>query len=253
VVCWCRVVEPQRNGNIHLHAVVVMPRDIRTGVDFEAFERRDYRSASQYLRDWWALLREKAPLYGFGRCELIPVKKAAAVGWYVGKYLGKAGGDEAQDFRGRRVAYSRGWLRSTSMRRGWAAGAGAEFRHLCQEMDSATGGGLGLWVEQVGPKWAHRLMRAWQHGRWGWKDEAGNRAELPLQALAEHLCDVLRVPHMRPKADTGGLWGPIALAPVVTALCEAFGGAVEWVDDIPTPSDVLASVISPRDTLAARP
>ena len=162
VKCWARVVEPQRNGNIHVHAVVVFHEDIRTGFDFEAVKAKDYRSATPFLRSWWKLMREKAPLYGFKRCETLPIKSPKGFGFYVGKYLGKASSDEAQGFRGRRVSYSKSWVRCTSMQRAWAVGEGWEFRDRCKRMARAYGEGFNEWIRQAGCRWAFKFMRQWE-------------------------------------------------------------------------------------------
>jgi hypothetical protein len=64
--------------------------DIRTGFDFAAVKRGIYRSASDYLPREWKFWRETAPKYGFGRTELLPIKKTAeGVAKYVGKYVAK--------------------------------------------------------------------------------------------------------------------------------------------------------------------
>ena len=57
------VVEPQghRGNAVHYHLLVVCPDDIRTGFDFEAIQRRDYRSASSTLRGMWSTLRDVLP------------------------------------------------------------------------------------------------------------------------------------------------------------------------------------------------
>jgi hypothetical protein len=103
-----RVVERQKNGRIHYHLLVVLPDDIRTGADFDAFARRDYKSANNHLRREWAFWRKTAPQYRFGRHELQPIRSdAAAMGQYVGKYIGKhIGHREERDKGARLVSYS---------------------------------------------------------------------------------------------------------------------------------------------------
>ena len=69
---------------------MVVIEDIRTGFHFAAVKRGDYRSASAYLRREWRFWRATAPKYGFGRTELLPIKKTAeGVAKYVGKYIAK--------------------------------------------------------------------------------------------------------------------------------------------------------------------
>ena len=87
---YIRVLERQKSGRIHYHLLVVLPDDIRTGADFDAFAERNYKSANNHLRREWAFWRLTAPQYRFGRTELMPIRSNAdALGQYVGKYIGK--------------------------------------------------------------------------------------------------------------------------------------------------------------------
>lgn len=103
-----RVLERQKTGRIHYHLLVVLPDDIRTGADFDAFAKRDYKSANQRLRLEWAFWRKTAPVYRFGRTELMPIRSNAdALGHYVGKYIGKHIGWRTEEDKGvRLVSYS---------------------------------------------------------------------------------------------------------------------------------------------------
>ena len=111
-----RVIERQKSGRIHYHLLVVLPDDIRTGADFDAFADGDYRSAGNHLRREWAFWRKTAPLYRFGRTELMPIRSNAdAMGQYVGKYIGKHIGQREERDKGvRLVSYSRGARMATS-------------------------------------------------------------------------------------------------------------------------------------------
>jgi hypothetical protein len=84
------VPERQKSGRVHFHLVVVAGADIRSGADFEAFKRKDYRSANPALRSEWAFWRGTAPRFRFGRTELLPVKSTPeGMARYVGKYISK--------------------------------------------------------------------------------------------------------------------------------------------------------------------
>lgn len=113
---YIRVLERQKSGRIHYHLLVVLPDDIKTGFDFGAIDRGDYKSANNHLRREWAFWRKTAPLYRFGRTELMPVKGTAdALGQYVGKYIGKHIGQREERDKGvRLVSYSRGARMATS-------------------------------------------------------------------------------------------------------------------------------------------
>lgn len=105
------VLEPQKRGAIHYHLIVGTEQDIRTGFDFEAVSKRDYRSANDYLRGLWSQLRNSMDKYGFGRSELLPIKTTGeGIAKYVGKYLQKNFLECPTDWaksKARKVRYSR--------------------------------------------------------------------------------------------------------------------------------------------------
>jgi hypothetical protein len=75
---------------LHIHLIIALHEDIRTGIDFDAIAREDYRTAPPALLREWAFLRETLPGYGFGRSELLPVKSTVqGVARYCGGYLSK--------------------------------------------------------------------------------------------------------------------------------------------------------------------
>jgi hypothetical protein len=104
------VLERQKSGRIHYHLLVVLPDDIRTGIDFDAIRQGDYRTANKALRLEWAYWRKTAPVYRFGRTELLPIKSDAdALGQYVGKYIAKGQAFRTESDKGvRLVRYSGG-------------------------------------------------------------------------------------------------------------------------------------------------
>lgn len=107
---WLKVFERQESGRVHYHLLVDMAQDIRTGFDFDAVKRGDYRSASRYLRKVWRYLRRVGPKYGFGRIELLPVKDKTGLAKYLQKYIAKGFDCRAQEDRGVRLwSCSRNW------------------------------------------------------------------------------------------------------------------------------------------------
>ena len=94
----------KRRGAWHLHVLVLLPYDIRTGVDF----------APPYLRAVWRELRIKCKAYGFGRHELLPIKSNAdAMAQYIGKYISKHLGSRKDEDKGKRlIASSSGWTKT---------------------------------------------------------------------------------------------------------------------------------------------
>jgi hypothetical protein len=157
------VMERMTSGRIHYHLLVVVAEDIRTGFDFDAVKRGDYRSASAYLRSEWKFWRETAPRYGFGRTELLPIKKTAAgVAKYVGKYVAKHIGKRLPEDKGARlVRYSkranRIGIRFTWASVGafmWRLKLGAFCRVLCLTPDNYRD----VLVEWFGRNWIY-VMR----------------------------------------------------------------------------------------------
>jgi hypothetical protein len=127
-----RVVERQKSGRIHYHLLVVLPDDIRTGADFDAFANRDYKSANNHLRREWVFWRKTAPLFRFGRTELMPVKSdAGALGQYVGKYIGKHIGQREERDKGARLVSYSGDARVATSKHMFVGGGSDEWRAKC--------------------------------------------------------------------------------------------------------------------------
>lgn len=126
---YIRVLERQASGRIHYHLLVVLDEDIKTGFDFAAVANNDYSSAGKRIRLEWAFLRKTAPLYRFGRTELMPVKSNSdALAQYVGKYIGKHFNSRKDEDKGARlVSYSSG-ARMASSRYSATTKYGTEWR-----------------------------------------------------------------------------------------------------------------------------
>ena len=142
---WLRVVERQRSGRIHAHLLIALPGDVRTGFDFDAVGKRDYRSASPLLRREWNWLRAVLPSYGFGRHELMPIRTTGdAMAGYVGKYIGKTirSGRPESDKGWRLVAYGSP-VRVARTRFSWAE-SGAEWRRGCAALAGMVENSKGL-------------------------------------------------------------------------------------------------------------
>ena len=104
------VMERQKSGRIHYHLLIALEDDIRTGVDFSEFTQGKYISANATLRKEWAYWRKTAPLYRFGRTELLPIRSTTeAIAKYVGKYIAKHIETRKPEDKGARlVRYSKG-------------------------------------------------------------------------------------------------------------------------------------------------
>jgi hypothetical protein len=158
------VVERHKSGRIHHHLVVVLPCDIRTGFDFGAVARGDYRSANAALRAEWAFWRRTAPLYGFGRTELLPVKSTSeGISKYVGKYLAKHHWHREEADKGARLVRYSGAARAGSTRFSFFSPKANLWRRKLAQFANRLGfagdeEGFLAWARQeYGPKWAHVL------------------------------------------------------------------------------------------------
>lgn len=157
-----RVFERQKSGRIHYHLLVALHDDIRTGCDFEAFARGEYRSAPAALRAEWSFWRRTAKEYGFGRTELLPVRSSTeAIGRYVGKYIGKhLEARESRDKGVRLVTYSCAKVANT--RFAWISpGAATWRRHLgawitmLHEVGAIRHPTMAAVADRFGPRWAY--------------------------------------------------------------------------------------------------
>jgi hypothetical protein len=157
------VPERQKSRRLHFHLLVVLDADIRTGVDFEASKRRDYRSAGSALRAEWSFWRKTAPAYRFGRTELLPIRSTAeGIARYVGGYIGKHIRERAETDKGARLVRYLGYepgQRKTSCRFGWNTVNGWLWRHKLASFASRNGArdtdGL---AKIFGPRWAYYLQ-----------------------------------------------------------------------------------------------
>ena len=151
------VYERQTRGAWHLHLVVILPYDIRSGCDFDQFERRNYRSAPAVLRQLWRDLRRVLPKYGFGRHELYPIKSnSEAMGRYVGKYVSKhLGSREVEDKGKRLVVSSQNWTKN-SIKFNWLTEGSKEWRRKTEAFAAILGctehSDL---YRRLGPNWAY--------------------------------------------------------------------------------------------------
>ena len=157
------VWERSPTGRLHMHLVVVLPADIRTGFDFEALERKDYSSANPLLRAEWAFWRKMAPRYKFGRTELLPVKSTAdGIAYYVGGYIQKNVLGRQEEDKGARLVRFIGYKpgeRTASSRFSWVEGHSREWRlkvgafarkNRIETMD--------MLKTVYGPRWAYFLQ-----------------------------------------------------------------------------------------------
>ena len=99
-----RVVEAQKNGRIHYHILIKTNQNIKGNIDWEIYEKMGEtrhiaekrklgrllsNSAEKHLVELWSYLRKKCKSTGFGRHELMPLRKPHHIKNYIGKYMEK--------------------------------------------------------------------------------------------------------------------------------------------------------------------
>ena len=160
---WIKVMERQKSGRIHFHLLVALDKDIRTGLDFDGLNNRDYSTAGANLRSEWSFWRSTAKKYKFGRTELIPIKSTSeAIGRYVGKYISKHFDStrDSQDKGARLVSYSKG-CRVMNTKFSWVTDGSKQWRnkvstfaHIVASRTGCEPSFSGL-RSVLGPKWAY--------------------------------------------------------------------------------------------------
>ena len=157
------VTERQQSGRVHFHLLVVLAADIRSGLDFAAIARGDYRTANAELRGEWAFWRKTAPLYGFGRHELLPVKSnGEGIARYVGKYISKNVRQRSPADKGARLVRYIGFKpgdRKANTRLAWNNDHAQIWRHKLKAWAERNGMKDMEDIKKIfGPRWAYFLQ-----------------------------------------------------------------------------------------------
>ncbi len=151
-----------KRGRIHYHLIAVCKADVRSGFDFEAWQRllahvhlwgrhnAEYRqhsaavfkSANPALKEIWKTFRDRAEGYGFGMVETYPIRSnAEAVSRYVSSYVRVAA--ENRQYRDKRMRTLRYSLapgeRVASASFSWLKGPGSTWRAVMSVREEFTG------------------------------------------------------------------------------------------------------------------
>ena len=173
------VTERCQNGAIHFHLLGVMLHnwDIRTGFEFEQVKRRNYTSVCAELRGVWAELRRVLPKYGFGRAELLPIRKTGgAVASYISKYIEKNVMNRPAADKGKKLVRYFGW----------------DKRQLKPNEFEWNSKGGQTWRDKIGQLAKLGGLRVW--------DDSANEVESRLQEFCDQSEDKIR-----PKCFNGSL------------------------------------------------
>lgn len=156
-VDYVAVMERTKSGRIHFHLLVSVGSDIKTGLDFEAVEKRDYKSSSPSLRAEWSFLRKTAPKYGFGRTELLPIKSTVdAVKFYVGKYISKHIESRNEEDKGVRLVRTSNGVKAGTTRFAWNSDNARLWRLKLGLLCESAGIEEGEHAKAFGKSWAYK-------------------------------------------------------------------------------------------------
>lgn len=151
-----------KTGRLHFHLVVVLPCDIRTGVDFAEIEKGVYTSAGPYLRQEWAFWRKTAPSYKFGRTELLPVRSTAeGIARYVGGYIAKHVNQRHEEDKGARMVSFIGYKsgqRTAYPRFAWNSPGGWLWRKKLEVFCAKYEVDMPELKRLFGPRWCYLLQ-----------------------------------------------------------------------------------------------
>lgn len=162
-------------GRPHLHLLVVMPFDIRSGVQWKetkAGYKPVIETIGKDLREEWAYLRKTLPRYGFGRHELLPVRTSQeACSRYVGGYVKKGVLRRPDGCKVRLFACIKVETRAASTCFAWASPNSRKWRNGVRILAQAFDLKYEDLRSKFGPRWAYlwkehifRLARQHEEG-----------------------------------------------------------------------------------------
>ena len=175
-----KVIEPQKRGAVHYHLIVKTEKNIRGQIDWEIYERmgkesctKDKRklgkelakTAEPHMVELWGWLRKKCKSTGFGRSELMPLKKPDHVKNYIGKYLEKDMQDNSLKKGGknhgmRMITYGRNAPKVASKKFTWNSGHGCLYRLRLKYWAKARGIKDEEEMEELfGPRWSYVIYK----------------------------------------------------------------------------------------------
>lgn len=116
--------ERQHRGAWHFHLLAVLPFDLKSKGRFQkkSFGKGySFKTSNVDLLNLWAELREAMPRYGFGRHELLPIRKdSGSLSAYLSKYIGKHMAARKESDKGvRLISYAQGFKRAVATSFSW--------------------------------------------------------------------------------------------------------------------------------------
>ena len=181
-----KVAEPQKRGAVHYHCLVKTNHKIRGSINWDIYdqmgkakttaEKRKLgqqlgKSATPHLRDLWSWLRIKCKKTGFGRSELMPLKKPDHIKNYIGKYLEKdmKQNDLKKDGKNhnmRLITYGKNAPKVANQQFSWVFGKASIFRLKLKKYCDARGiKSKEELVELHGKSWSFNLYKEIMYDR----------------------------------------------------------------------------------------
>jgi hypothetical protein len=171
-----KTAEAQKSGRLHYHIIIETTASIKGNIDWDIYEQMGEakttaekkklghqlgKTATPHLNELWTWLRAKCKATGFGRSELMPMKKPEHLKNYIGKYLQKDMEDNSLKKDGKnknmRIStYGRKCVKVANTQFSWALGPASVFRRR-----------LAIWAEERGFKDTDQIKEiygsAWCH------------------------------------------------------------------------------------------
>ena len=171
-----KVKEYQKRGAVHYHLLVKTHQPIRGNIDWKLYEamgetksipmkrklgKQLAKTAEPHLVDLWSWLRKKAQATGFGRTELMPLKKPHHIKNYIGKYLEKDMQGKQSKTKGyRMITYGKKAPKVANTNFSWVSGNASLFRrHLKKYCDVRGIKDKDELEELHGKAWSYHLYK----------------------------------------------------------------------------------------------
>lgn len=171
-----KVKEFQKRGAIHYHMLVKTHEGIRGNIDWEIYEQMGKeetvpgkrrlgkelgKTATPHLRELWGWLRKKGKSTGFGRIELMPLKKPHHIKNYIGKYLEKDMQNGTSNEKGMNmITYGKKAPKVASTQCSWLNGNGGMWRRkLAKWADTRGIKDQEEMKELFGKSWSYRMYK----------------------------------------------------------------------------------------------
>jgi hypothetical protein len=171
-----KVKEYQKRGAIHYHMLIKSHKPIRGKIDWDIYEQMGKatdlkekrrlgkelaKTAEPHLVELWGWLRKKCKSTGFGRSEVMPIKKAEHTKNYMGKYLEKDMENNKGSALGMRmITYGQKNTKVANTQFSWVNGKSSAFRLRLKQFAEARGiKDQEEMAEIFGKSWSYHLYK----------------------------------------------------------------------------------------------